>query len=96
MSIQVKFYGDLKKKIQQQQTNDVGSPSIVNIENKGINNVSDVLRMYTIEENEISHIFINGKYSGISKKINIGDKVAIFPKNMGLLYKWYFNKEEND
>ena len=94
MSIQVKFYGDLKEKIQQ-QTNDVGSPSIVHIENK-INNVSDVLKMYTIEENEISHIFINGKYSGISKKINFGDKVAIFPKNMGVLYKWYFNKEEND
>ncbi len=54
--------------------------------------------MYTIEENEISHIFINGKYSGIRKKINFGDKViiAIFPKNMGVLYKWYFNKEEND
>ena len=98
MPIQVKFYGDLKEKIQPQQTTDVGSPSIVNIENKGINNVSDVLKMYSIEENEISHIFINGKYSGISKKINFGDKViiAIFPKNMGVLYKWYFNKEEND
>ena len=102
MSIQVKFYGDLKEKIQPQQTTDVGSPNIVNIDNKGINNVSDILKMYIIEENEISHIFINGKYSGISKKIDFGDKVgdkviiAIFPKNMGVLYKWYFSKEEND
>ena len=39
MPIQVKFYGDLKEKIQAQQTTDVGSPNIVNIENKGINNV---------------------------------------------------------
>ena len=93
MSIQIRLYGDLRKKVQQQSDDD-GAPCIINIENEGT--VSDILKKLSIEESEVSHIFVACKYSGISKKIRIGDRVALFPKNMGLLYKWYFNKEEND
>lgn len=93
MSIQIRLYGDLRKKVQQQSDDD-GAPSIINVENEGT--VSDILKKLSIEESEVSHIFVACKYSGISKKIRIGDRVALFPKNMGLLYKWYFNKEEND
>ncbi len=93
MSIQIRLYGDLRKKVQQQSDDD-GAPSIINVENEGT--VSDILKILSIEESEVSHIFVDCKYSGISKKIRIGDRVALFPKNMGLLYKWYFNKEEND
>ena len=95
MSIQIRLYGDLRKKVQQQSDDD-GAPSIINIENEGIETVSDILKKISIEESEVSHIFVACKYSGIGKKIRIGDRVALFPKNTGLLYKWYFNKEEND
>ena len=93
MSIQIRLYGDLRKKVQQQSDDD-GAPSIINVENEGT--VSDILKKLSIEESEVSHIFVACKYSWISKKIRIGDRVALFPKYMGLLYKWYFNKEEND
>jgi len=95
MPIQVKLFGDLKKK-QPQQNNNVGAPIILSMENKGVERVSDIIKMFSIEESEVSHIFVNHKYSGFTKKIKIGDTVALFPKNMGLLYKWYYPKEEDD
>ena len=49
-----------------------------------------------IVENEVSHIFVNGRFAGFRKKVNNGDTVALFPKNMGLLYKWYFTREEDE
>jgi len=95
MTIQVKLFGDLKKKTQI-TTNDAGVPSIALIEDKGIETISSLLKKLLIEESETSHIFVNGVYSGFTKKIENGDVVSLFPKKMGLLYKWYFKKEEND
>ena len=89
MPIQVKLFGDLKKK-QPQQNNNVGAPTIFNIENKGIERVVDIIEKLSIEESEVSHIFVNHKYSGLRKTVKAGDTVALFPKNMSLLYKWYY------
>ncbi|TFG07696.1 MAG: hypothetical protein EU539_04265 [Promethearchaeota archaeon] len=93
MTIQVKFYGDLKKKISNQK-NKPGFPVIIQIDHGQIETISDILRRYSIQESEIYHIFVNGKYSSVTKKIKDGDNVAIFPINMSLLYKWYFKREE--
>ena len=95
MPIQIKLYGELKEKVDQ-KSEDAGAPIILNIDDKGIETVSDVLKKFFIQEQEISHIFVNGTFSGIRKKVNSGSKVAIFPKRMGLLYKWYFKKVEDD
>lgn len=96
MPIQVKLYGDLRK-IAQQHNYSKGTPSVFNIDDVGIKSVSDILKKIDIEERKTSHIFVNTTYSGFRKKVKDGDKVAIFPRNMALLYKWYFNKvEDND
>jgi len=95
MTIQLRLYGDLRK-VAPQKGFDKGAPSILKIDIEGINSIKDILKKLNIEESETSHIFVNRKYSGFSKKVNDGDRVAIFPRNMGLLYKWYFRKEEND
>ena len=92
MTIQVKFYGDLKKKTPGQDKG-AGIPKIFHIEKEEINMISDILNKYSIDESEIFHVFVNGKYSGPKKKVEDGDKVAIFPRNMSLLYKWYFDRE---
>jgi molybdopterin converting factor small subunit len=94
MSITVKLFGDLRKKC----SNDVtgGIPSLVTINNKGLATISDLLEYLNIKQSETSHIFVNGSYSGFSKKIKDGDCIGLFPRNMGLLYKWYFHKEEDD
>lgn len=94
MPIQVKLFGDLRKKTQQQIS---GSSSLkLSINNTNLNRVNDILRKFSIEEDEVSHIFVNGRYSGFKKNVKDGDIISLFPKNMGLLYKWYFNREEDE
>lgn len=94
MPIRIKFFGDLRKKV---QPNIKGSlPLKFNIDENNIERVSDILDRYKIKEDEIIHIFVNGKYSGLTKKVKNGDVVAIFPINMSVLYKWYFKREEDE
>lgn len=94
MPIRVKFFGDLRKKVQPDIKGSL--PLKFSIDNEGIERISDILTKYNIEENEIIHIFVNGRYSGLTKKVKNGDVVAIFPINMSVLYKWYFNREEDE
>ena len=89
MSIKIKLFGDLKKKTPQ-KTDNIGAPAIFNIENRGIERVKDIIEKLSMEEPDVSHIFVNHKYSGFRKTVKAGDTVALFPKNMSLLYKWYY------
>lgn len=89
MSIKIKLFGDLKKKAAQ-KTDNIGAPTIFNIENMGIERIMDIIEKLSIEESEVSHIFVNHKYSGLRKTVKAGDTVALFPMNMSLLYKWYY------
>ncbi|MBA7609113.1 hypothetical protein ES703_16300 [subsurface metagenome] len=66
------------------------------IDDSEVDRIIDLLKKINIEENEVSHIFVNGRYAGLRKKIQNRDTVALFPKNMGLLYKWYFKREEDE
>ncbi len=94
MTINLKFFGDLRKKV---EPNVVGTlPLRLKIEDLDISQVRDILNKFKIEDFEVSHIFVNGIYAGLKKKVESGDTVALFPKNMGLLYKWYFKKEEDE
>ena len=95
MSIKIKLFGDLKKKVPQ-QTKNIGAPTILNIENTEIERVRDIIEKFSIKESEVCHIFVNHKYSGFTKKVKAGDIVALFPTNMSVLYKWYYPKEEDD
>lgn len=95
MPIQVKLFGELREKVKNQAATG-GAPITMIIEIEEIQTVSDVLKKLVIDESETSHIFVDGIYSGFGKKVNDENRVAIFPKRMGLLYKWYFNKVEND
>ncbi|MHA2196443.1 MAG: MoaD/ThiS family protein [Promethearchaeota archaeon] len=94
MSILLKLFGDLRKKAK----HDIkGSMSLrLNIETSQVERVIDIARKFNIEEDEVCHIFVNGRYSGFTKKVKEGDIVALFPKNMSVLYKWYFSREEDE
>ncbi|MFW9785704.1 MAG: MoaD/ThiS family protein [Candidatus Heimdallarchaeota archaeon] len=94
MTIYLKLFGDLRKKVEPEITGSL--PLKINIDKNNVDRVSDILEKYDIKENEIIHIFVNGRYSGISKKVNDGDTVSIFPINMSVLYKWYFKREEDE
>jgi len=95
MTILVKIFGDLIKKVDSKRSS-IALPLNLNIDHKGIRIISDILKKFSIEEHETSHIFVNGTYSGFKKRVKDGDRVGLFPKRMGLLYKWYFTKEEDE
>lgn len=92
MSIEVRLYGDLKKLVQTAKETNPGSPHIESLGSEKISDVSDILQKFGIRENQVSHIFVNGKYSNAGKKLKDEDRIGLFPKNMGLLYKWYFQE----
>jgi len=94
MPIEVKLFGDLRKKIEPKIS---GSTSLrFKIADSEVDRIIDLLKKINIEENEVSHIFVNGRYAGLRKKIQNRDTVALFPRNMALLYKWYFKREEDE
>ena len=95
MTILVRIFGDLIRKVDSKRSS-IAHPLNLNIDHKGIRIISDILKKLSIEENETSHIFVNGTYSGFKKRVKDGDRVGLFPKRMGLLYKWYFTKEEDE
>jgi hypothetical protein len=94
MPINLKLFGDLRKKL---DPNIKGTLSLkIEIDDPDINRVVDILKKFKIEENEVSHIFVNGIYSGFRKKVKSGYKVSLFPRNMALLYKWYFTRKKDE
>jgi molybdopterin converting factor small subunit len=84
MSIQVKLYGDLGDKVRENR--DKNLPITLKFEENQINTVIDIFKKLNITEKEVSHIFINGKYSGSGKKVIDGDHIGLFPKNMALIF----------
>ena len=42
------------------------------------------------------NIFLNGEYSGLGRLVKDGDRLGIFPDNMQLLYRQYFEKVKED
>ena len=91
MPILVKIFGELRDKVKG-QTIIGNNPLNIHLNSEDMERISDILNFFSIKEEETSHIFVNGVYSGFKKKVKDGDRVGIFPRKMGLLYKWYFTR----
>ena len=85
MSILIKLYGNLRNKVKAPDI-ERGLPITLNIKSKGIDSTLDILDKFIIEDDEISHIFVNGKYCGPGKEVRDGDRVGLFPENMSLMF----------
>ena len=85
MAILVKLYGKLKENLKKFDS-DENLPLSINIDPNEVHSVHDILEKFAITEEELSHIFVNSKYCGIDKKVDNGDRVGLFPKNMALLF----------
>ena len=85
MSILIKLYGNLREKVKDTDL-EIGFPITLNVESNEIHTVLDILDKFNIEDNEISHIFVNGKYCGPGKEVRDGDRVGLFPKKMALMF----------
>ncbi|MFW9878895.1 MAG: MoaD/ThiS family protein [Candidatus Thorarchaeota archaeon] len=85
MTIMIKLYGDLREKIVQSK-NGSALPTTLYIELDKLKTVMDILDKFNIIQDEVSHVFVNNKYSGLGKEIKNGDRIGIFPKRMGLIF----------
>jgi len=81
----VKLYGKLKENLKKYDLEE-NIPQSIKIDPDEFHSVNDILKKFAITEEELSHIFVNGKYCGIDKEVNNGDRVGLFPKNMALLF----------
>ena len=90
--IEVHLYGKLRRFTDNQ---DPAKDSIVNVPVKQGDTIEDIIRHIGMPLEEIgNNIFLNGEYSALERQVNDGDRLGIFPDNMQLLYKWYFNKQK--
>ena len=85
MAILIKLYGKLRENVKDVDL-EKGLPVTFNIEESDVHFVYDIVEKFTISEDELSHIFVNGKYCGIGKEIRDGDRIGLFPKNMALMF----------
>ena len=79
------MYGKLRENVKDVDL-EKGLPFTLKIEESNVHIVNDIVDKFAIREDELSHIFVNGKYCGIGKEVREGDRVGLFPKNMALMF----------
>ena len=88
--IEVHLYGKLRRFTDNQ---DPTRDSIVNVPVKNGDSITTIAQRISIPLEELgTNIFLNGEYSALERKVSDGDRLGIFPDDMKLLYKWYFDK----
>lgn len=94
--IEVHLYGKLRRFAAEQ---DPAGLSIVHVPVQDGDTIRGVLERLGIPLEEVgSNIFLNWQYSALSRRVREGDRLAVFPDDMQLLYRWYFVKagEQDD
>ncbi len=83
--VEVRLYVELRCYAEDRR---VTSESILLVPVQEGDTVEDVVRHIGIDPEDISNIFLNGRYSAsaLILRVKDGDRVGIFPRNMGLLY----------
>jgi hypothetical protein len=92
VSIKVKLYGKLRD-LATDLDEKSGTVGIIEINEREVNTVLDVLERLGLSESDISHVFVNNGYSSSTRDLPGDARLALFPEDMGLLYHWYFEEE---
>jgi molybdopterin converting factor small subunit len=90
--IEIHLYGLLRKYATQK------SPlkeSVLYLETGGDESIQSIVNRLEIPPEELGPtLFLNGEYSGIDRRVKDGDRIGLFPPNMILAYRQYFEKVE--
>ncbi len=73
---------------------DVRGDSIVMAPFHDGDTIEAVVRRLGLDPAEVSHLFLNGEYSSLRRRVKSGDRLGVFPREMALLYRQYFPKIE--
>lgn len=89
-TIDLYLYGKLRRFAPQQLPN---AESRVQAAVQAGDTVACVLQRLGVPLEEVgANIFLNYTYSALGRPVHPGDRLAVFPDDMQLLYKWYFEK----
>ena len=88
--IEVHLYGKLRRFA---ADSDPTGDSVVYVAVEAGDTIYQVLVRLGVPLSEVgSNIFLNRQYSALGRPVQDGDRLAVFPDDMQLLYKWYFEK----
>ena len=89
--IELHLYGKLRRFTDNRNPS---RDSIASVPVKNGDSIETIVQRIGIPLEEVgTNIFLNGEYSALSRKVSDGDRLGVFPDDMKLLYKWYFDKK---
>lgn len=90
--IEVHLYGKLRRFAKEQSAS---GKSIVRVAVEEGDTIDDVARRLGITREDLGrNIFLNGQLSALSREVQDGDRLGLFPDDMSLLYRQYFPVHE--
>ena len=88
--IEVHLYGALRRFASDQ---DPRGESTCWVSADATDTIASILHRMGIPEEELSpNVFLNGEYSALSRRVGLSSRLGLFPRDMGLLYSWHFDK----
>ncbi|MHB9096026.1 MAG: MoaD/ThiS family protein [Eubacteriales bacterium] len=87
--INVYLYGKFRGKV---PGSTVESECMLEMETAEGETILSVMERLGITPDDVAHIFLNYQYSTSNRKVHSGDRLAIFPIEMSVLYRQYFVK----
>jgi hypothetical protein len=92
--IEIHFYGKLRRFTSDR---DPTGYSIIHVPLQEDDTIQAVLERLGVPLDEVgANVFLNWHYSALERRVQPGDRLAVFPDDMQLLYKWYFPKVGKD
>ncbi|MBN1858651.1 hypothetical protein JW848_05530 [Candidatus Bipolaricaulota bacterium] len=92
--IEVHLYGKLRRFAGSRRAT---SASIAFVACRPGDTVGDVAGKLGIPLEDLgSNIFLNGVYASLESPVQNTDRLGLFPDDMQLLYKWYFDPKRSD
>ena len=89
--IEIHLYGKLRRYA---ANADPRSDSILRLAGDG-KTIAQIVEQIGIDRRDLgANIFVNGEYSALERVLHQGDRLALFPDDMQLLYKWYFTSRK--
>jgi len=81
--VEVRLFGKLRRFARRSAA---GAESMVKVKARAGDNVRGILGRLGISGAEVSNVFLNGTLVELDEPVGDGDRLGIFPDNMGLLY----------
>jgi hypothetical protein len=88
-TVEVRIYGALQERFGKRSAFE---PLRRHVTADAAGTIRDVLASLGLEPDEVSHLFLNGEYSAATRRVRPGDRLAVFGRDMALLYRQYFPK----